>query len=347
MFDIPTTTDEIRRQPQALAELIIDLPDGTEMAGNPLVGALLQGKDGYVPDPELYAEIFLEAEGILLEGQSPSTERLVTYRLEMVNGLRRVSGKPPYPTPLLEILDEVKKQAKEITNIPRRNRLLGLACYHSALLNRMAGRHEEAASDLVTSSGLDMLGGNRSGAVVSLFAAQHERFCANIAGRAIGHEAILAGFTAERLAYETFSDAMDANYREAQGPIHLVVDAFIAELPLKDQAELIARLAESKYTGEVWLNTITGPICAFYEKRFSEAIDAARYNIQRYGNEQSSSIAEAMLVNMLAMARAQVALGDKNAALITYKEALTYDRNSGGHWIKAVMFVEEFALGGR
>lgn len=347
MFDIPETTDEIREQTQALAKLIIELPEGTEMAGNPLVGALLQGKDGYERDPELYAEIFLEAEGILLEGQSPSTERLVTYRLETLNGLSRVSGKTPDQTTLLQILDEVKKQTNEITDITRRNRLLSLASYHSALLNHMSGAYEEAASDLVISSGLDMLAGNLSGAVVSLFAAQHERFCANIAGRAIGEEAVLRGFTTERLAYETFSDKMDANYREAQGPILLVVDAFVAKLPLKDQNVLIARLAESNYTGAVWLNTITGPICAFNEKRFQDAIDVARYNIQRYGNEQISSIAEAVLVNMLVMARAQVELGDKNAALITYKEALAYDRNSGGHWIKAVMFVEELVLGGR
>ena len=43
MFKIPTTTDEIRQQQHKISELIAALPEGTEMAGNPLVGALLQG----------------------------------------------------------------------------------------------------------------------------------------------------------------------------------------------------------------------------------------------------------------------------------------------------------------
>lgn len=325
-LNLPPTTEGIRAQMTEIVAALVALPPRTEMARGPLERVLLQQAPGYTRDPDLYAQIFLEA-----ANDSTVKERQATYWIETANGMRRTQPKSSDPLKDARVsLHCAESLLRDSTNDTRTSRLRELVDYHKALIARGLGKYAEEADAHACAAGRHFFdeGGRRTQAFRSLFMSQVARVTHAVMIN--DTEAVASGFCALMNMHADWGSQIEAHF----GLVHLLVLNWIGEQgAIEDPAATIAKYTDA--TGsDFWTDTLG--LLYRTDQNWADQVLQARNIRTQHGVTPSSSIADAMCLTMLVEARAFINLGEPSEAKAVYKRLIAYQGHEGGHFVKEV-----------
>lgn len=331
-FELPPTTQTAAQQAERLAEMLATLPEGFEVSANPLFLALVLGRDpsgsGHYDravGPELYAQIAMKVVNLV----SAQPERRGTWLLESVDGARRAPG----PWNIGAVTGRLRMAMDSIASLPtgpRRLRLLGLGTYHRGLVCRASGHYEGAADAQTASALLELTAGNINMAATAVFVSQVERTSQSFKENTDHRTAVLA----LQMAFDAGEGALPSSWHDIEGPGHLLSFDFACNEQGPRYDELLGR-RHAAQPNDFW-DFVYGRIFKAYWNEQWEAIpDLAKEFDQKYGAVGSSSIADAACLTLLAAARALRQMCQFDDAKTMLGRVIDYNRNHGGHWIKA------------